>query len=398
MPDSIGSTGLAIKTLPEIVADLETALRSIYGSDINLDQNSPDGQLVNIFAQSAIDIRELAQAIYNGFNPDAASGVVLDERVALNNIVRQGGTYTNTPITLVTDRTVDLVGLDTDFNSPDGTGYTIQDDAGTQYILIDSVTLTAGSNIVNFRAKDIGLVETTTGTITNPVTIVLGVTSINNPSAPLEVGQEEETDAELRVRRQKSVAIASTGYLNGLLGTVLNLDGVTDGVLYENVTNAVDANGIPAHGIWLVAEGGANTEIADEIYAKKSFGANMKGAVEVDITTASGTTFVAKFDRPVAKDLYIRFDIQPTNASAVFDQTAIKAYIVANLSYNIGEYAETSRVTCIAKDAVSSLGGDGVVINVEISDDDITYVDYLTVDTLDEQWVVDAARIAITEL
>lgn len=398
MPDSIGATGLAIKTLPEIIADLETALKNIYGSDINLEQNSPDGQLVNIVAQAAVDIRELAQQIYNGFNPDAAIGRVLDQRVALNNIERQGGTYTITPITLVTDRTVTLNGLDANFNDPNGTGFTIQDDAGTQFILIDTVTLTAGTNVVNFRAKNIGNVETTTGTITNPVTIVLGVTSINNPSAALEIGQNEETDAELRVRRQKSVAIASTGYLNGLLGSVLNLDGVTDAVLYENVTNSADANGIPAHAIWLIAEGGANTDIANEIYSKKSYGANMRGDVEVDITTASNDIFTAKFDRPEAKDLFIRFDIQPTNAAATFDQAAIKAEIVANLSYNIGEYAETSRITCIAKDAVSSLGGGGVVINVEISDDDVTYTDYLTVDTLDEQWVVDDARITITEL
>lgn len=398
MPDSLGATGLAIKTLPEIVSDLETALRNIYGSDINLDQNSPDGQLVNIFAQAAIDIRELAQQIYNGFNPDAAVGRILDERVALNNIERQGGTYTITPIELVTDRTVNLQGLDADFNDPDGTGFTIQDDAGNKFILIDSVTLTAGTNTVNFRAKNIGAVETTTGTITNPVTIVLGVTSINNPSAALQTGSNEETDAELRIRRQKSVAIASTGYLNGLLASVLNLDGVTDAVLYENVTNSVDADGIPAHGIWLVAEGGANTDIADEIYAKKSYGANMKGDTEVDITTASGAIFTAKFDRPEAKDLFIRFDIQPLTATATFNQAAIKDYLVANLSYNIGEYAETSRITCIIKDAITSLGEQGAAINVEISDDNATWVDYLTVDTLDEQWVVDAARITITEL
>ena len=151
MADSLDATGLVVKTLNEIVADLETGLRGIYGSDINLDQNSPDGQLVNIFAQAAVDIRELAQQIYNSFDPDLAIGRILDQRVVINNIERQGGTYTVQPIDIVVDRTVSLTGLDANYNDPDGTGYTVQDDEGNQFILIDSVELTAGSYTKNFR-------------------------------------------------------------------------------------------------------------------------------------------------------------------------------------------------------------------------------------------------------
>lgn len=398
MVDVINANGLTISSLNEIIDDLETGLRTIYGADINIDQNSPDGQLINIIAQAAIDVRELAQQIYNGFDPDKAVGRVLDERVVINNIERQGGSFTIVPITIVVDRTVTLSGLDANFNSINGTGFTIQDDAGNQFILVDTETFTAGTYSRNFRARNIGAVETTVNTITNQTTIVLGVVSVNNPSAALEIGQNEETDAALRVRRQRSVAIASNGYLNGLLGVVLNLDGVTDAKLYENITNAVDANGIPAHGTWLIVEGGANTDIADAYYAKKSFGSDMKGIVEVDITTASGDIFTVKFDRPTAADLYIRFDIQPTTLTPTYDLDDIKAYIVANLSYNIGDFAETSSITTIAAAAIAAGGGGGVAVNVEISDDGLAWVDYLAVADLDEQWVVDTTRITITEL
>lgn len=398
MPDEITSTGLTVKTLTEIITDLEDGFKEIYGNDINIDPNSPDGQLINLFAQSASDIRELAVQINNGFDPDRAVGRILDERVVINNIERQGGTFTIQPIEIVTDRTVDLEGLDEAFNDINGTGFTIQDDSGNEFILIDSVTLTAGTNTKNFRARQIGNVTTTVNTINNFVTIVLGVVSVDNPSGALSVGQDEETDAELRVRRQQSVAINSTGYLNGLLAAVLNLDGVSEAVLYENETNAVDSNGIPAHGIWLVVEGGANTDIADVIYGKKSYGANMKGTVEVEIVTASNFTFTAKFDRPTATDLYIQFDIQPIVSSPSFDEAAVKQYIVDNLTYNIGEYAETSLITEIARDALQATGGEGVAVNVEISDDDITYVDYLEAPTLDAQWVLDTTRITTTIL
>lgn len=398
MPDILNQNGLSVKTAIEIRAELNTALRNIYGNEINLDQNSPDGQMVGIYTQAAVDLRELITNAYNSFNPDRAIGRLLDERVVINNIIRKGGTYTITPIDITVDSTVTLQGLDEDFNDINGSGFTVQDNAGNQFILIDTTELTAGTTTLQFRSKEIGLVNVTVGTVQNAVTIVLGVTNINNSSAPTTIGQEEETDAQLRLRRQQSVALSSNGYANGLLGNVLNKDGVIDARLYENVTNAIDSDGIPAHGMWLIVEGGANSDIGDVIYTRKSVGSNMKGNIEVNIETQSGALFVAKFDRPNAQDLYIRFDIQETKSGTVFNQTAIKNTIVSNLKYLIGGYAETSEITTVARQSINDNGGGGVAVNVEISNDGTSWVDYLDVPTLDAQWTLDASRITITEL
>jgi len=398
MPDILNQNGLSVKTAVEIRAELNTALRNIYGNEINLDQNSPDGQMVGIYTQAAVDLRELITNAYNSFNPDRAIGRLLDERVVINNIIRKGGTYTITPIDITVDSTVTLQGLDEDFNDINGSGFTVQDNAGNQFILIDTTELTAGTTTLQFRSKEIGLVNVTVGTVQNAVTIVLGVTNINNSSAPTTIGQEEETDAQLRLRRQQSVALSSNGYANGLLGNVLNKDGVIDARLYENVTNAIDSDGIPAHGMWLIVEGGANSDIGDVIYTRKSVGSNMKGNIEVNIETQSGALFVAKFDRPNAQDLYIRFDIQETKSGTVFNQTAIKNTIVSNLKYLIGGYAETSEITTVARQSINDNGGGGVAVNVEISNDGTSWVDYLDVPTLDAQWTLDASRITITEL
>lgn len=398
MVDKFDGTGLTVKTYTESRNDLILGYQSIYGADINVDQNSPDGQQIGITTQIATDLREVLVRINNGFDPDLAEGRILDQRAAINNVIRQGGTYTITPIDIVVSQTVTLAGLDDDFNDPLGEGYTISDDAGNEFILIDTQTLTAGSHTVNFRAKNVGLVETTTGTIQNPVTIVLGVTSVNNPSSPIQIGSEEETDAELRTRRQRSVALASNGYLNGIRAALLNLDGVSEAAVFENFTNAVDADGIPAHGIWAIVEGGANSDIADVIYEKKSYGSNMKGDTTVTIDTPSGGVFVARFDRPSSEDLYVRFDIQKIKTTAVFDTDAIKEYMVANIEYKIGQVAETSDLTALARAAIDNTGGGGVPVNVEISNDGATWVDYLETTTKDLQFTMATARITITEL
>lgn len=398
MPDILDATGLTVKTRAEIVSDLQTEFRAIYGTDINIDQNSPDGQLIGILAQQGVDIRELLVTVYNSFNPDRAVGTQLDERVTINNISRRGGTFTVQPIDITTTTTVTLQGLDANYNDVNATGYTVQDSAGNQFILVDTTVLTAGTATLNFRARQLGLVETTVDTITIPVTVVLGVTAINNSSGALEIGQNEETDAELRLRRQYSPAIKSKAVLDALRAAILDLAGVSDAKAYQNTSNIVDSDGILAHGIWAIVEGGANSDIADVIYRKKNPGTPMKGGVEVDVPTENGNLQPIFFDRPTAENLYIRFDIQTTVSGTVFDTAGIKQYMVDNLNYSIGDFAETASITAVAQAAINSTSGGGVPLNVEISKNGSAWFDFLEVDTLDKQWTVDSSRIAITEL
>lgn len=366
MTDVLNSNGLQVSNNNELVEQLTTDFQTIYGNDISVEQNSPDGQMINIFAQGGTDIRELLVQLYNSFDPDNCSGRLLDERCALNNIFRKAGTFTTVYITIVTDRTVSLQGVDDKYNDPNATGFTIQDNAGNQFVLVNSQTLAAGTHSVLFRAKEIGAVETTIGTITTPVTIVLGVVSVNNPTAAT-TGENEETDAELKIRRRQSVSIASSGYINGILASVLQLDGVTDAAIYENYTGTTDANGTPAHCMWLVVEGGSAADIADVIYKKKPVGTNMRGNVTYSITTVSGYTFVAAWDEPTVQSLYVKFDIQPTISPVTFDDDAIKGFILDNINYRIGDGAETSTLTTLAQAAIDANGGNGVAVNVLIS-------------------------------
>lgn len=377
MTDVLDDNGLQVSTVTELLEQLITDFQTIYGTDINLDQSSPDGQIMNIFAQGGVDIRELLTQIYNSFDPDNCSGRVLDARCAINNVFRKGATFTIVPIDITVDRTVTLQGLDENFNDVNATAYTIQDNVGNQFLLVSTQQLNAGTHRVLFRAKDLGAVQTSIDTITTPVTIVLGVTAVNNPVVPTQVGEDEENDYDLKIRRRQSVAIGSSGYLNGLLATVLQLDGVTDAALYENYTDTTDANGTPGHCMWLVVEGGSAQEIADAIYRKKSYGCNMRGNIEYTITTVSYQQFVAKWDEPTVQDLYIKFTIQPTSSTVQFDTDAIKQYVLNGESFKIGQGAETATITALAQEAIDANGGNGYATNVLISTDNTNWVEYV---------------------
>jgi uncharacterized phage protein gp47/JayE len=401
MPDLLDGNGLQVKTLSELIEDCEDGYKEIYGDDINIDSNSPDGQQINLLAQMGVDIRELISNVYNSFNPDNALGVVLDQRVALNNIEREEGTYTIVPVDITCSQSTPLTGLDDQSEDAEPTGdiYTVQDDSGNEFYLIDSVTLPSGETTVNFRAKEIGNVEVTTETITTQTTVVLGVTSLTNTSSVSTQGTDQESDSTLKIRRTKSRANASFGYLNGLQGKLLAVDGVTDAKAYENKTDSVDSDGIPAHGVWAIVEGGTDANIAAVMESTLNPGVNMKGDESYTLDTPAGVGQVYLFDRPEDEDLYIQFDIQPTEDDATFSEpikTAIKEYIVENKTYSIGEYAETSSLTATIKAALDSLSGEGVPVNVEISKNGSDWYDYLTTTTKDKKFTLSTVNISIT--
>ena len=401
MADTLDTNGLVVKTSQEIQTELETAYKTIYGDDIVLDSNSADGQLIGILTQFNTDIREMITETYNTFNPDMCRGQIQDVRFKLNGIERQGGTFTIVDIDLVTDRTLTLSGLDADYNDVNATAFGVQDNAGNQYYLIDTVTITAGTHSLPFRSATLGANIPTVGTLTSMVTVVQGVTSVDNASAPTTVGVNQETDEAFALRREKSYEYRSQNSNDAMLAQLYALDGVSQAFVYghdyENYPSGDDADGIPLHYIWVIVEGGANSDIGTVIYANVG-GAGTVGAVSTNVPTSSGQVYVSKFDRVESSDLHIKFQIQPTVSGFIFDDASIKTYISENLTYNAYEYAETSKVTAMCLEAINANGGGGVPVNVEISSNGSTWVDYLTVATKKNKFVVSDSNITITEV
>jgi uncharacterized phage protein gp47/JayE len=391
MPNAIDSSGLTIQTTPEIIAEIldgapgYPGMRQIYGADINVDANSPDGQMVNIIAQAKTDVLELSQQIYNSFDPDKAVGTSLDARCAINGVIRNAGTKTIQNVVVTTDRALTLPGLDTSV-----TPFTVADTSGNQYQLVSTYAFVgAASTSLVFQAALIGAVSSLPNTIISIVTVTLGVTGVNNPATYTTLGLNEETDYALRIRRQKSVALPSQGYLEGLIGALLDTTDVTEAMVYENDTNTTDANGIPGHSIWCIVKGGTNQAVANAIYVKRNAGCGMKGTVTVSVPQVDGTYFPIKFDRPTSQNLYISFDIIAVTGSV--DANFIRSQILAQLSYTIAQPAVASEITSL----VESIAPNGSISDMGVSDDGITYVSLLDTAAINNLWALASARIII---
>lgn len=398
MTDELNANGLQVDSYNTLLANIQTSLNSIYapdGDSINFGSETPDGQLTNIYAQIGTDIRELAQDIYNSFDPDKCSGVLQDSRYALNFIFRKGGTFTVQNIDVTVNQTVELQGLDGSYNDINAASYTVSDDAGNLWYLIDSTTLESGIHSLPFRSQNIGLVQPTIGTITNQVTKVLGVVSVINSVAPTTLGEAQETDEQFRIRRNRSTAIKGQNNLDALTGDLLQLEGVTDVRVWVNQTGETDTTGTAPWSVWVIVEGGANSDIGALIY-QNSCGLPTRGEIEVNMLSVSGQVFPTRFDRANPVPLHIRFDFKATVDLSAVDFSGISGTLAELLTYNLDETAETSKITEAAAQAIIANGGGGYALNVEISTDGTSWTDFIPSASLQNKFVVDPTRITIT--
>lgn len=377
----------------------------IYGENINVNPNSPDGQFIGLGVQFTQDILQFIQQAYSSFDPDQAVGVQLDQRCAINGVIRNAGTYTYTNVTVTATQAVTINGLDTAPNAP----FTVSDSAGNQFVLLATYAFGgAGSVSLAFRASSLGLVEITANTLTNIVTITLGISSVNNPAAPTSTGTNEETDYNLRIRRARSVALPSRGYFDGLYGALVDIDSVTSVKLLENTTGSTDANGVPGHSIWAIVAApvstAINNEIANAIYVKRNAGCGMKGSVSVPVTQVDNSLFAVLFDRPTAQNLWIQLSVHPITGTV--DTTYLKNQLLAALTsptensagllpYGIGQSAVASVIAAFVQSLAPNVAISAEGVSTAVGGPFVSFVDPTAVNY---QFATSLARITITEI
>lgn len=342
--DKLDYSGLQTKDYNTLLDELQTNFSNIYspsGEEINFDSSSPDGQITNILTEMGVVIRDIETETYNSCSPSNCSGAVQDIRYQINYLFRKGGTYTIQPIKITADRTVTLQGLDAQYNDVNASSYTVSDDNGNLWFLIDTTTIYAGETTLAFRAKNLGQVIPTIGTITNQNTIVAGITKVINEVGYTSLGEEQETDEEFRLRREQSVSQASQNNVDTIIGRLLQLDGVTDVNTWINNTNTIDETGTNGHTLWVIINGGANSDIADIIYSEIG-GAETRGNVEIVRYSQSKQPLTMRFDRPTPVPLYVRFNIRVTGNENLINLDGIRDTIIAQISLKIGRDVSTS--------------------------------------------------------
>lgn len=318
----ITNTGISAPSYSDIYTSLQASVKAIYGTDVYIDPDSQDGQLLAIIAKAVADSNSAAIAVYNSLSPATAQGVALDNNVKLNGLARLIASNSTATVTVTgTVGTVISNGV-------------VQDINGNNWNLPATVTIPlAGFINVTATAAVVGAISASPGDISKIQTPTLGWQSVTN-AASASVGNPVETDAALRQRQTIAVALPSLTVLDGLLGAVKSITGVSEAVAYNNDTNATDTNGLPAHSIALVVNGGADATVAQTIFNKKGPGVYTQGTTAVTVVDSGGHSNTIRFYRPTNVTILVAVTLHPltsgyTTAIGANLQQAIVDYINA---------------------------------------------------------------------
>jgi len=330
----ISSTGITAATYPEILAELQARFQAIYGSDIYIAADSQDGQFLALIAEAIYDANQETIAAYNSFNPTYAVGVGLSSLVKINGIARL--------ISSASTAVGNVVGV---AGTPIVNG-SVKDDNGNVWNLPAAVLIPiSGSIAVTVTAAEQGDIQAATGTINTINTPTYGWQSFVSTSDAIP-GNPVETDAELRLRQTASTSLPALTPMGAMYGALANLAGVDRLALYENYTGAVDANGMPAHSISAVMDGGTVADIAETIGQRKTPGAATYGTTTGDYTDPV-TGIPYSIDFFVLADITIKVVITGTALTGYVADTAtlVKAAVAAYLSaLDIGQDVQYSRI------------------------------------------------------
>lgn len=295
----ITGNGVIAPTYEESLSFFQGVFQSIYGQDVNLDADTSDGQMVAILAKAYTDACAQIVASYAGYAPSTASGVQLSSVVKVNGIARYVATQSTADVQIVGQAGTVI------------SGGIVEDDNGYRWNLPDSVVIPINGEItVTATCQEQGSIAAAPNTITQIITPTLGWQSVTNPDAATE-GNPVETDAQLRQRQSQSVALPSRSVTEGIIAGIEALTGVVGINWDDNDTDETDSNGVPAHSIAVVVDGGDAQEIAQTILLKKGPGCGTYGDTTIAVTDSYGRTNNISFSRPDLVQVKVQVTIQP---------------------------------------------------------------------------------------
>ena len=295
----LSDAGLVVPRL----ADFLELIRSDYSSATEIDvdwESDADkvlGPITAIVSQRLDQLAELLQAVYDGTDENAATGVQLTNVAALVGVPRRGASSGQVTLTLTgTPGTVIPEGRIAEGGGADGRA---------RWITSEDVTIGVGGTVdVVAVAEEEGRILAIAGDIDTIVTPVPGWASVVNASAA-SAGLDAETDAELRVRRKQSILRSGGIGIPSLRAKLLALDFIEAAAVLDNPDNegkVIEGLAMPAHSVLAVVLPATLTTAQKETIFRLLY-ENTAGGTRFAGTDVTGTvTGLDGFEKDVSFD------------------------------------------------------------------------------------------------
>ena len=326
---TFGSTGFVAPSASAILTGVQADFQMAFGGDLNPALNTSQGQIASSLTavianadQSFMFISQMMDPAYSyGRWQDGIARIYFLERnPALPTVVAA----------LCTGLAGTVIPQDAQALASDGNRYSCTD---------GGVIPIGGSITLSFACATVGPITCLAGTLNQIYQAIPGWDSITNLADGV-LGNNTETRFDFEARRASSVASNARSIIQAVQGTVLAIPGVLDAFSYQNDTNApVTYRGatLAANSLYVAVAGGADADVAQAIWSKKSPGCSYTGNTTVTVyDTNSGyaepyPSYSVTFERP--SDLTILFKVNiannaqvPSNAAILIQDAIIAAF------------------------------------------------------------------------
>lgn len=301
------TTGFVRKTFNDIQDEMITEFQASFGNDFATNQLSTSYIMITIFVDALAQVWEQLELLYNSLFPDTAEGLNLTRNASLVGVSR-----IKAKKSIVRD-----VELENDSGAeitiPAGSR-TSQSTNGKIWTLINDVVIPASSvELGDFECSEVGQNYCSIGSLDTILDFISGWARVENTLDVTvgELGRLEETDEELRIRRD--IAIKTPSSASGVAIANKLLDEV-DNCIYanyrDNDTETTDINGLPPHSLEMFVLGGTDEDIAETIAKYKPAGIATHGGNTETVTDSLGNSIDIKWSSLSQLDIYFRLDIE----------------------------------------------------------------------------------------
>lgn len=372
---SVSANGITVPQTSEIKQGFQQIFTDAFGGELNLDDSTPQGVLIDDLTQIKQTSNSLLLYMFNQMNPDTAEGIWQDALAKLYFIQRKSATHSIVNCVCTGLAGTVLNGVDS------GNPALAQSVSGDVFECVVGGTIPASGTItLAFRSQETGEIPVAQNTVNRIYQSISGWDSVNN-TATGTLGTDQESREDFAKRIQDSLALNSTGSLTALQSAIANLEGVTDYKLWENDTdNSVTTRGVTLnpHSIWICVNSAVGSdEMAEVIYKNKSGGADTNGSQLCSyIDPDTHVAYAYYYDNPTDKDIYIK--VTTEDEVSAEEEAYIKQAVVDVFNGANGNKKISIGDSVYASDFVAAVSEYTQVINIKVSDDNSTWADDLS--------------------
>lgn len=359
--------GFVPKTLNDVKTSLEAKMRALLGASLDVSAKSLWGQVIGVFSGEMADCWEAEEESQSSLDPDASIGVPLVSLSGLTGTLPEGAISSSVVETLVgTAGTLLPAGRIVSVTGRTDSRFLTQVDAtiaavaawATAHSYAGGDRVTNGSPAKVYQATQGGVSAGSGGPTTTSTAIVdntvvwryLGngngaidvlalsekldavtapsgtLTRIDSPVVGLNaaynfldanIGRADETDPELRARREVELRAEGNAALDAIRARVDRVDGVKTVVVFENTTTAT-VDGMPPKSVEVVVQldAGPPADVEDAlraaVFGSVAGGVQPFGQVTGAVIDASGNSQTVGFTYLADVVAYVRLDLDVT--------------------------------------------------------------------------------------